>query len=109
MQPPNTDETNDLIEEFGTLHAAHETLPPYTQVMLTHENNSILVTINDLIPESNGVLLDISNGAAKKLHVKNGEFVPCKFVIIKSYSSIVYLLFAIPIMTFLYGIFYFLS
>jgi len=109
MQPPNTEETNDLIEEFGTLHAAHETLPPYTQIMLSYKNKSIRVTINDLIPESNGILLDISNGVAKKLHIKNGEFVPCKFVITKDYSSFVYLLCAIPIMTCLYGIFYFLS
>lgn len=73
----NNNQSIYLINKFGYLNAAHETLPPYTQIKVTYENKSIIVTINDLIPKTSGILLELSNMAAEKLNIIHEGFMPC--------------------------------
>lgn len=89
---------NYLDDEFGSINAAHNTLPPYTLIQVSHEKRSIVVTINDLIPRTNGSLLDLSNEAALKLQIRNEAFVPCKIEKVIHHNPVLKtILYAIPI------------
>lgn len=80
-----------MVEDFGAINAAHESLPPYTLIRLTHKDRgfTIIVTINDRVPKTNGTILDLSNGAAKKLGINDGEIIPCKIELVKSESVVI--------------------
>lgn len=84
-----------MVDDFGTINAAHESLPPYTLIRLTHKDRgyTIIVTINDRVPKTNGTILDLSNGAAKKLGINDGEIIPCKIELVKSESVVIYFLY----------------
>ncbi|XP_050057155.1 uncharacterized protein LOC114130919 isoform X2 [Aphis gossypii] len=87
-----------LDDEFGNINAAHNSLPPYTLIQVSHEKRSIIVTINDRIPRTNGTLLDLSNEAALKLQIKNEGFAPCKIEKVIHHNPILkMILYAIPI------------
>ncbi|XP_022170088.1 uncharacterized protein LOC111033591 isoform X2 [Myzus persicae] len=66
-----------LNNEFDVVNAAHNSLPPYTLIKVSHGGRRIVITVNDRIPRTNGTLLDLSNEAALMLRIKNDESVPC--------------------------------
>lgn len=88
----------EMIDDYGTINAAHESLPPYTLIRLTHKDKriTIIVTINDRVPKTNGTLLDLSNGAAKKLSMNDGDIIPCEIELVKSESVIISFLYILP-------------
>ncbi|KAL4096863.1 hypothetical protein QTP88_021741 [Uroleucon formosanum] len=71
-------EIDYLNNEFDIVNAAHNSLPPYTLIQVSHDRKTIVITINDRIPRTNGTLLDLSNEAALKLQIKSDESVPCE-------------------------------
>lgn len=50
--------------------AAHRSFPFGTKVIVTYEGKSVVVTINDRGPFHKGRIIDLSEGAAKKLDLK---------------------------------------
>ncbi|XP_026814173.1 uncharacterized protein LOC113554490 [Rhopalosiphum maidis] len=90
-----------LNDEFGDINAAHNSLPPYTLIKVSYETRSVVVTINDRIPRTNGTLLDLSNKAALKLQITNEEFVPCKIEKVIHHNPILkIILYTVPILSF---------
>ncbi|XP_015369858.1 PREDICTED: uncharacterized protein LOC107165935 [Diuraphis noxia] len=89
-----------LKNEFDAINAAHNSLPPYTLIKVSYEKRTIVITINDRIPRTNGTLLDLSNEAALKLQIKNNEFVQCKIEKVIHHNPILkMILYAIPIVS----------
>lgn len=88
-----------MIDDYGAINAAHESLPPYTLIRLRHKNKgiTIIVTINDHVPKTNGTLLDLSNGAAKKLGMNDGDIIPCDIELVKSESVMTPFLYFLPV------------
>ncbi|XP_025197889.1 uncharacterized protein LOC112596430 isoform X2 [Melanaphis sacchari] len=93
---------NDYLnDEFSIINAAHNTLPPYTLIKVSYKRRSIVISINDRIPKTNGTLLDLSNEAALRLHIKNEEFVPCKIEKVMHHNPILkMILYSIPVLLF---------
>ncbi|MDA9554775.1 septal ring lytic transglycosylase RlpA family protein [Pelobium sp.] len=60
--------------------AAHKTLPFGTVVKVTNLNNgkSVEVTINDRGPFGKGLMIDLSQAAAKEIGLYGKGIVPCK-------------------------------
>jgi len=89
-----------LKNEFDTVNAAHNSLPPYTLIKVSYDKRTIIITVNDRIPRTNGTLLDLSNEAALKLQIKNDESVPCKIEKVIHHNPILkMILYAIPILS----------
>lgn len=72
------EEVQYLNNEFHYLNAAHYNLPPFVQMRVWYGSSSIVVTINDRLPRSNGTLLDVSNAAARTLGINRGGYWPCR-------------------------------
>jgi len=89
-----------LNNEFDKINAAHNSLPPYTLIKVSHDRRTIVITVNDRIPRTNGTLLDLSNEAALMLQIKNHESVPCKIEQVIHHSTILkMILYVIPILS----------
>ena len=60
--------------------AAHKTLPFGTKVMVTNLNNgkSVKVEINDRGPFGKGLMIDLSQAAAKEIGLYGKGIVPCR-------------------------------
>jgi len=98
----HTDESeiDYLSNEFDMVNAAHNSLPPYTLIKVSHNRRTIVITVNDRIPRTNGTLLDLSNEAAMKLQIKNDAFVPCTIDKVIHHSTILKIaLYVIPILS----------
>ena len=52
---------------MNALTAAHRTLPFNTKLRVTHNNRSVIVTVNDRGPFIKGRILDLSKAAADKI------------------------------------------
>ena len=67
------------------ISAAHKTLPFGTEVRVKNLNNgkTLVVRINDRGPFVKGRIIDLSEGAAKKLDMINDGVVPVKLTILK--------------------------
>lgn len=93
-------EIDYLNNEFDIVNAAHNSLPPYTLIEVSNDRRTIVITVNDRIPRTNGTLLDLSNEAALKLQIKNDESVPCKIEKVIHHSTILkIILYAVPILS----------
>lgn len=89
-----------LNNEFDKVNAAHNSLPPYTLIKVSHDKRTIVITVNDRIPRTNGTLLDLSNKAALMLQIKNDEYVPCEIEKVIHHSTILkMILYVIPILS----------
>ncbi|XP_060878412.1 uncharacterized protein LOC132950839 [Metopolophium dirhodum] len=95
-------EIDYLNNEFDTVNAAHNTLPPYTLIKVSHDRRTIVITVNDRIPRTNGSLLDLSNEAALMLQIKNYQSVPCKIEKVIHRSTVLkMILYALPVLSFI--------
>jgi len=95
-------EIDYLNNEFDMVNAAHNSLPPYTLIKVSRERRTIVVTVNDRIPRTNGSLLDLSNEAALMLQIKNDESVPCKIEKVIHHSTILkMILYVLPVLSFI--------
>lgn len=93
-------EIDYLNNEFDIVNAAHNSLPPYTLIQVSHDRKTIVITINDRIPRTNGTLLDLSNEAALKLQIKSDESVPCKIEkVIHHCTFLKIILYTVPILS----------
>lgn len=95
-------EIHYLNNEFDSVNAAHNTLPPYTLIKVSHKRRTIVITVNDRVPRTNGSLLDLSNTAALMLQIKNGESVPCTIEKVIHHSTILkMILYTLPVLSFI--------
>jgi rare lipoprotein A len=60
--------------------AAHKTLPFGTEVTVTNLNNgkSVVVVVNDRGPYGKGLIIDLSQAAAKEIGLYGKGIVPCR-------------------------------
>jgi len=97
--PTDKSDVDYLNNEFDTINAAHNSLPPYTLIKVSHKGRRIVITVNDHMPRTNGTLLDLSSEAALMLGIENDESVPCKIEKVIHHNPIIkMMLYAIPIL-----------
>lgn len=80
---------NGEIYDMHKLTAAHPELPFGTLVKVTNQKNnkSVVVRINDRMPNFKNRIIDLSYGAAKYLDMINDGIIEVKLEIIKSINN----------------------
>jgi len=95
-------EIDYLNNEFDKVNAAHNSLPPYTLIKVSYDRRTIVITVNDRIPRTNGSLLDLSNEAARMLQIRNEQSVLCKIEkVVHRSTTLKIILYALPVLSFI--------
>lgn len=78
-------ESDILYERFGE-NGAHVLLPPFSQIAVKINNNTIFVAINDDVPKKPGVTLELSPQVAQQLNITSEGPFECQIELIKPES-----------------------
>lgn len=75
-KPANKTLSNETYKTYG-LNAANNLLPHHTKVEVNYNGKMVLVEINDYNLTAAGVILELSEEAAKVLDIEKQGEVPC--------------------------------
>lgn len=78
FSPRNISDSNNLFEKYG-VNAAHARYPDTTVLIVDYHGTSLLLMVNDLVPETDREnVLELSKEAAKMLGIEKNTIVPCQ-------------------------------
>lgn len=78
--PKNKSTSKLKYQEYG-INAAHNILPANSKVEVSYNDKTVMVTINDLAPQTAGAILELSKEAANVLDIFHDSTFSCKVVI----------------------------